>query len=139
MLEENVQKLITSTECVLGLPTFGLEEGAYTRILPTSLQLHYSKQKDPHKIHQVKSDVIVKALRWLGMDMDVDRPSLHGTGMNQLRSQAIHSSQQLTLPVIANESLEPFPRTLNNDLSYHPQMAGERSELERKRRVLVDR
>ncbi|GFP98545.1 pci domain-containing protein 2 [Phtheirospermum japonicum] len=30
------------------------------------------KQKDPNKAHQIKLDVIVKALKWLEMDMDVD-------------------------------------------------------------------
>lgn len=30
------------------------------------------KQKDPTKAHQVKLDVIIKALKWLEMDMDVD-------------------------------------------------------------------
>lgn len=30
------------------------------------------KQKDPAKAHQVKLEVIVKALKWLEMDMDVD-------------------------------------------------------------------
>lgn len=30
------------------------------------------KQKDPTKAHQVKLEVIVKALKWLEMDMDVD-------------------------------------------------------------------
>ncbi|KDO57755.1 hypothetical protein CISIN_1g036886mg [Citrus sinensis] len=30
------------------------------------------KQKDPSKAHQTKLDVIVKALKWLEMDMDVD-------------------------------------------------------------------
>lgn len=30
------------------------------------------KQKDPSKAHQLKLEVIVKALKWLEMDMDVD-------------------------------------------------------------------
>lgn len=30
------------------------------------------KQKDPSKAHQIKLEVIVKALKWLEMDMDVD-------------------------------------------------------------------
>lgn len=30
------------------------------------------KQRDPSKAHQVKLEVIVKALKWLEMDMDVD-------------------------------------------------------------------
>lgn len=30
------------------------------------------KQKDPSKAHQMKLDVIVKALKWLEMDMDID-------------------------------------------------------------------
>lgn len=30
------------------------------------------KQKDPNKAHQIKLEVIVKALKWLDIDMDVD-------------------------------------------------------------------
>lgn len=30
------------------------------------------KLKDPSKAHQVKLEVIVRALKWLEMDMDVD-------------------------------------------------------------------
>lgn len=30
------------------------------------------KHKDPSKAHQVKLDVVVRALKWLQIDMDVD-------------------------------------------------------------------
>ena len=30
------------------------------------------KQKDPAKAHQVKLETIVKALKWLELDMDID-------------------------------------------------------------------
>lgn len=30
------------------------------------------KQKDPDKAHQIKLDTIIKALKWLGIDMDMD-------------------------------------------------------------------
>lgn len=30
------------------------------------------KQKDPSKAHQIKLELIVKALKWLEVDMDVD-------------------------------------------------------------------
>lgn len=32
----------------------------------------FQKQKDPSKAHQLKLEVIVKALKWLEMDIDVD-------------------------------------------------------------------
>lgn len=35
------------------------------------------KQKDPNKAHQIKLEVIVKALKWLEMDMDVDEVIFH--------------------------------------------------------------
>ena len=35
------------------------------------------KQKDPSKAHQVKLDVIVRALKWLEMDMDVDEVTIN--------------------------------------------------------------
>ena len=35
------------------------------------------KQKDPSKAHQVKLDVIVRALKWLEMDMDVDEVTVN--------------------------------------------------------------
>lgn len=39
------------------------------------------RQKDPNKAHQIKLEVIVKALQWLEVDMDVDEvfvyPSLN--------------------------------------------------------------
>ncbi|XP_052199597.1 enhanced ethylene response protein 5 isoform X2 [Diospyros lotus] len=47
------------------------------RLLREALQVHedryfIQRQKDPAKAHQVKLEVIVKALKWLEMDMDVD-------------------------------------------------------------------
>ena len=30
------------------------------------------KQKDPERAHQVKMDSVLKALRWLNIDMDID-------------------------------------------------------------------
>jgi nuclear mRNA export protein PCID2/THP1 len=30
------------------------------------------RQKEPTKAHQIKLDVVVKALKWLEIDMDVD-------------------------------------------------------------------
>ena len=43
-------------------------------MIKTCLSCSYiiQKQKDPTKAHQVKLEVIVKALKWLEMDMDVD-------------------------------------------------------------------
>ena len=36
----------------------------------SSYMIH--KQKDPSKAHQIKMDVVLKALKWLEMDMDID-------------------------------------------------------------------
>lgn len=43
-------------------------------MVTTCLSCSYiiQKQKDPNKAHQVKLEVIVKALKWLEVDMDVD-------------------------------------------------------------------
>jgi len=35
------------------------------------------KHKDPSKAHQVKLEVVVKALKWLQIDMDVDEVNDH--------------------------------------------------------------
>ncbi|KAJ8425582.1 hypothetical protein Cgig2_003020 [Carnegiea gigantea] len=47
------------------------------RLLRCALQEHedryiIQKHKDPSKAHQVKLDVVVRALKWLQIDMDVD-------------------------------------------------------------------
>lgn len=53
----------------------------------TSCRYIIQKQKDPSKAHQVKLDVIVKALRWLEIDMDVDEViSLYTTVLSFLES-----------------------------------------------------
>ncbi|KAF6175331.1 hypothetical protein GIB67_021836 [Kingdonia uniflora] len=58
-----------------------LRSGVYLVLEKLELQVYqrlikkiyiFQKQKDPSKAHQVKLEVIVKALKWLGMDMDVD-------------------------------------------------------------------
>ncbi|KMZ70206.1 putative PCI domain-containing protein [Zostera marina] len=58
-----------------------LRSGVYLVIEKLELQVYQrlvkkiyiiQKQKDPTKAHQVKLDVIIKALKWLEMDMDVD-------------------------------------------------------------------
>ncbi|KAL8464058.1 hypothetical protein ACS0TY_033833 [Phlomoides rotata] len=47
-----------------------LELQVYQRLVK---KIHIlQKQKDPTKAHQIKLDVIVKALKWLEIDMDVD-------------------------------------------------------------------
>lgn len=40
--------------------------------IPLKYSYIIQKQKDPSKAHQVKLDVVVKALKWLEMDIDVD-------------------------------------------------------------------
>jgi hypothetical protein len=47
-----------------------LELQVYQRLIKKIYMIQ--KDKDPTKAHQVKLEVIVKALTWLGMDMDVD-------------------------------------------------------------------
>ncbi|WOL20240.1 enhanced ethylene response protein 5 [Canna indica] len=47
-----------------------LELQVYQRLIKKIYLLQ--KQKDPSKAHQVKLESIVKALRWLEMDMDID-------------------------------------------------------------------
>ncbi|KAL3651674.1 Enhanced ethylene response protein 5 [Castilleja foliolosa] len=58
-----------------------LRSGVYLVLEKLELQVYQrlvkkiyivQKQKDPNKAHQVKLDVIVKALKWLEIDMDVD-------------------------------------------------------------------
>ncbi|KAL7095949.1 hypothetical protein ACP275_10G054600 [Erythranthe tilingii] len=58
-----------------------LRSGVYLVLEKLELQVYQrlvkkiyiiQKQKDPNKAHQIKLDVIVKALKWLEMDMDVD-------------------------------------------------------------------
>ena len=44
-------------------------------VVITNIDFHrhlIQKQKDPSKAHQVKMDVVVKALKWLQIDMDID-------------------------------------------------------------------
>ncbi|KAE9448768.1 hypothetical protein C3L33_19327, partial [Rhododendron williamsianum] len=64
------------------------------RLLRQALQEHedhyiIQKQKDPSKAHQIKLEVIVKALKWLEMDMDVDE------FLNDLASFAGRARQHL--------------------------------------------
>ncbi|XP_042489820.1 enhanced ethylene response protein 5 [Macadamia integrifolia] len=58
-----------------------LRSGVYLVLEKLELQVYQrlvkkiyiiQKQRDPSKAHQIKLDVIVKALKWLEMDMDVD-------------------------------------------------------------------
>ncbi|KAK4487260.1 hypothetical protein RD792_006136 [Penstemon davidsonii] len=58
-----------------------LRSGVYLVLEKLELQVYQrlvkkiyiiQKLKDPNKAHQIKLDVIVKALKWLEMDMDVD-------------------------------------------------------------------
>ncbi|XP_052886108.1 enhanced ethylene response protein 5 isoform X2 [Gossypium arboreum] len=62
-----------------------LRSGVYLVLEKLELQVYQrlvkkiyfiQKQKDPGKAHQLKLEVIVKALKWLEMDMDLDEASL---------------------------------------------------------------
>ncbi|KAH9801334.1 Enhanced ethylene response protein 5 [Citrus sinensis] len=71
---------------------------------------HYiiQKQKDPSKAHQMKLDVIVKALKWLEMDMDVDEVEcivailIH---KNLVKGYFAHKSK-----VVVLSKQDPFPK-----------------------------
>ncbi|KAM7275973.1 hypothetical protein ACFE04_017839 [Oxalis oulophora] len=47
-----------------------LELQVYQRLLKKIYIIQ--KQRDPAKAHQIKLEIIIKALKWLGVDMDVD-------------------------------------------------------------------
>ncbi|KAJ0030739.1 hypothetical protein Pint_13380 [Pistacia integerrima] len=66
------------------------------------------KQKDPSKAHQMKLEVIVKALKWLEMDMDVDEVEcivailIH---KNLVKGYFAHKSK-----VVVLSKQDPFPK-----------------------------
>ena len=61
----------------------------------SSCSYFIQKQKDPSKAHQLKLEVIVKALKWLEMDMDLDEVLIF----------PLHSSLQLYLVMRIYHSL----------------------------------
>uniref|UniRef100_A0A2N9EP71 PCI domain-containing protein n=1 Tax=Fagus sylvatica TaxID=28930 RepID=A0A2N9EP71_FAGSY len=66
------------------------------------------KQKDPTKAHQVKLEVIVKALKWLEMDMDVDEVECIMSILiykNLVKGYFAHKSK-----VVVLSKQDPFPK-----------------------------
>lgn len=94
-----------------------LRSGVYLVLEKLELQVYQrlvkkiyiiQKQKDPAKAHQVKLEVIVKALNWLAMDMDVDEVEcimailIH---KNLVKGYFAHKSKVAVL-----SKQDPFPR-----------------------------
>ncbi|XP_020518686.1 enhanced ethylene response protein 5 isoform X2 [Amborella trichopoda] len=94
-----------------------LRSGVYLVLEKLELQVYQrlvkkiyiiQKQKDPNKAHQVKLEVIVKAFRWLEIDMDVDEVEcimailIH---KNLMKGYFAHKSK-----VVVLSKQDPFPR-----------------------------
>ncbi|PIA64361.1 hypothetical protein AQUCO_00100085v1 [Aquilegia coerulea] len=94
-----------------------LRSGVYLVLEKLELQVYQrlvkkiyiiQKQKDPSKAHQVKLDVIVKALRWLEMDMDVDEVECIMAILiykNLMKGYFAHKSK-----VVVLSKQDPFPK-----------------------------
>ncbi|KAJ8750692.1 hypothetical protein K2173_015873 [Erythroxylum novogranatense] len=83
-----------------------LELQVYQRLLKKIYIIQ--KQKDPSKAHQMKLEVIVKALKWLDMDMDLDEVEcivailIH---KNLVKGYFAHKSK-----VVVLSKQDPFPK-----------------------------
>ncbi|KAI9191357.1 hypothetical protein LWI28_007449 [Acer negundo] len=83
-----------------------LELQVYQRLLKKIYIIQ--KQKDPSKAHQMKLEVIVKALKWLEMDMDVDEVECIVAILiykNLVKGYFAHKSK-----VVVLSKQDPFPR-----------------------------
>uniref|UniRef100_A0A0D6QYU4 PCI domain-containing protein n=1 Tax=Araucaria cunninghamii TaxID=56994 RepID=A0A0D6QYU4_ARACU len=94
-----------------------LRSGVYLVLEKLELQVYQrlikkiyimQKQKDPTKAHQVKMDIIVKALKWLEIDMDVEEVEcimailIH---KNLMKGYFSHKSK-----VVVLSKQDPFPK-----------------------------
>uniref|UniRef100_A0A803MDF1 PCI domain-containing protein n=1 Tax=Chenopodium quinoa TaxID=63459 RepID=A0A803MDF1_CHEQI len=85
-----------------------LELQVYRRLLKKIYTIQ--KQKDPSKAHQVKLDIIVKALKWLQIDMDLDEVEcivailIH---KNLIKGYFAHKSK-----VVVLSKQDPFPKLM---------------------------
>ncbi|KAI5084082.1 hypothetical protein GOP47_0000251 [Adiantum capillus-veneris] len=94
-----------------------LRSGVYLVLEKLELQVYQrlmkkiyiiQKQKDPSKAHQVKMEVVVKALKWLEIDMDIDEVEcimailIH---KNLMKGYFSHKSK-----VVVLSKQEPFPK-----------------------------
>ncbi|KAK8918253.1 hypothetical protein KSP39_PZI021111 [Platanthera zijinensis] len=94
-----------------------LRTGVYLVLEKLELQVYqrlvkkiyiFQKQKDPSKAHQIKLDVIVKALKWLEIDMDVDEVECMMAILiykNLMKGYFAHKSK-----VVVLSKQEPFPK-----------------------------
>ncbi|KAG9455701.1 hypothetical protein H6P81_000209 [Aristolochia fimbriata] len=94
-----------------------LRSGVYLVLEKLELQVYQrlikkiyiiQKQKDPAKAHQVKLDVIVKALKWLEMNMDVDEVECMVAILiykNLMKGYFAHKSK-----VVVLSKQDPFPK-----------------------------
>ncbi|KAL5728802.1 Enhanced ethylene response protein 5 [Ranunculus cassubicifolius] len=94
-----------------------LRSGVYLVLEKLELQVYQrlikkiyiiQKQKDPSKAHQIKLDVIVKALRWLEIDMDVDEVECIMAILiykNLMKGYFAHKSK-----VVVLSKQDPFPK-----------------------------
>ncbi|CAA0814271.1 proteasome family protein [Striga hermonthica] len=94
-----------------------LRSGVYLVLEKLELQVYQrlmkkiyimQKQKDPNKAHQIKLDVIVKALKWLEMDMDVDEVECIMAILiykNLVKGYFAHKSK-----VVVLSKQDPFPK-----------------------------
>ncbi|GAB2268398.1 Enhanced ethylene response protein 5 [Dionaea muscipula] len=95
-----------------------LRSGVYLVLEKLELQVYrrlikkiyiIQKHKDPSKCHQIKLEVIVKALRWLEMDMDIDEVECIVAMLiykNLMKGYFAHKSKVLVL-----SKQDPFPQT----------------------------
>ncbi|CDP03170.1 unnamed protein product [Coffea canephora] len=83
-----------------------LELQVYQRLLK---KIHIiQKQKDPNKAHQIKLEIIVKAMKWLEMDMDVDEVECIMSILiykNLVKGYFAHKSK-----VVVLSKQDPFPK-----------------------------
>lgn len=94
-----------------------LRSGVYLVLEKLELQVYQrlvkkiyfiQKQKDPSKAHQLKLEVIVKALKWLEMDMDVDEVECIMSILiykNLMKGYFAHKSK-----VVVLSKQDPFPK-----------------------------
>ncbi|XP_027331152.1 enhanced ethylene response protein 5 isoform X2 [Abrus precatorius] len=94
-----------------------LRSGVYLVLEKLELQVYQrlvkkiyiiQKQKDPSKAHQVKLEVIVKALKWLEIDMDVDEVECIMAILiykNLMKGYFAHKSK-----VVVLSKQDPFPK-----------------------------
>ncbi|VFQ83015.1 unnamed protein product [Cuscuta campestris] len=102
-LQEHEDKLLRSG---VYLVLEKLELQVYQRLLKKIYIIQ--KQKDLNKAHQIKLDLIVKALKWLGMDMDVDEVECIMSILiykNLMKGYFAHKSK-----VVVLSKQEPFPK-----------------------------